>query len=121
VIRESNNFDAFVRNCTKEFDDFDGKKNFLYNQLDYLTNIHGEMLVDFVGKYESFEEDMQYVLRSLGLTGDAVFTHENRSKHKHYSSYYNEDLKNIVAERYARDIEYFGYMFEHKSGNGVLR
>jgi len=118
VIRQSNSFDEFVINCTQEVDDFDGKKSFLYNQLDYLTDIHGEMLVDFVGKYESFEEDMQYVLRSLRLSGDATFTHENRSKHKHYSGYYTEDLKNIVAERYARDIEYFGYTFEYKSGNG---
>ncbi len=114
VIRESNSFDAFVRNCTQEIDDFDGKKSFLYNQLDYLTDKHGEVLVNFIGKYESFEDDMQYVLRSLRFTGDAIFTHENRSKHKHYSSYYTEDLKNIVAERYARDIEYFGYTFEHK-------
>jgi len=121
VIREANTFDEFIRNCTLEIDDFDGRKGFLYNQLDYLTDNDGNLLVDFIGKYETFEDSMQYVMRSLRLTGDAVFTHENRSKHKHYSSYYTEDLKNIVAERYAKDIKYFGYTFESESGDGVLR
>jgi len=114
VIQESNSFDAFVRNCTQEIDDFDGKKSFLYNQLDYLTNTDGELLVDFVGKYESLEKDMGHVLNSLRLSPDGRVMHENQSQHRHYSSYYTEDLKNIVAERFARDIEYFNYVFECK-------
>lgn len=67
--------------------------------------------LDFIGRFENFEEDLTYVLEVIGLSGVTI-PHKNSTVHDHYSTYYNERTKAIIAEKYKRDIEAFGYTFE---------
>ena len=72
----------------------------------------GELIVDFVGKVENMKEDWKYVKKRLGRS--IVLPRVNKSKHKHYSEYYDNESKNIIEERYGKDIELFNYSFEDK-------
>lgn len=67
--------------------------------------------IDFIGHLENFESDFQYVLNVIGIQ-NAPIPKKNPSNHAHYSQYYNEKTKKIIARKYQQDIETFGYQFE---------
>ncbi len=107
----SDSFESFLYNCTDIIFDLGCKKSFAYNQLDYLTNESGELVVDFIGRYESLQEDFSKVLPKLGLA-QRTLPRLNQSQHKHYSQWYTADTQHLIADRFSRDIEAFDYKFE---------
>lgn len=69
--------------------------------------------MDFIGRMENFEDDLLYVMDCLGLEHTHI-PRSNVTSHEHYSSYYTEKTRKIIAEKYKRDIKTFGYTFEYE-------
>ena len=100
---------SWVREYLKEtgsFSEYVKHGRYYPSQADQLNNIS-----DFyIGKFENLQEDFNIVCDKIGITKQQL-PHKNPTKHKHYTEYYDDETKSIIAEKYAKDIEYFGYEF----------
>lgn len=80
------------------------------NQLDWISDLSGEVLVDDIYRYESLHDDFDTLCLKVGK--NAVLPHHKPSSHQHYSRYYDAETADIVATAFRRDIEYFDYRFD---------
>jgi len=85
---------------------------------DWKTNdrfyiIDDELCVDFVIRYETLADDLAEVCTRVGLPALALPRLKSglRQEGHHYSEYYDEPSRAIVAERHEKDIRLFGYTF----------
>ena len=62
---------------------------------------------------ENFAKDFEYVCQKIGVSYDSL-PYRHKTAHRHYSTYYNERTRKIIARKYKADIKAFGYAFEDK-------
>jgi len=67
--------------------------------------------IDFVGKFENIENCWKTISEGLNRKTSVLLKKRVGVYCKHYTEYYDDETKQIVAEKYAKDIEYFGYEF----------
>ena len=65
---------------------------------------------DFVGRFETLQEDFNRLCARLELA-HTTLPHKNASAHGDYRQYYTDEVRALIARKYARDIDQFGYTF----------
>ncbi|MEW6989440.1 sulfotransferase family protein [Colwelliaceae bacterium 6441] len=100
-------------------------------QVDFLYDQEGNCLVDFIGRFETLQQDFDKVCKQLALDLTTLphknktaangflayfkrnfFSLFNQRQKKHYSHYIDLESREYIAEIYAKDISVFGYHFE---------
>ncbi len=80
-------------------------------QTDYLKDLDGTILVDFIGKYENLLADYEEACRHIGIKPPPL-PHKRQAKdRKSYREYYDETTKELIAGFFKSDIEAFKYTF----------
>jgi hypothetical protein len=86
-------------------------KGFLKPQTYWLEDFNGEVSLDFVGKFESLHEDFHKVCEHLDL-GEIKLPHAVKGDSGScYREAYNDELIQLVADFYAKEIKLFDYEF----------
>lgn len=97
----------------KSFKNFDEYINWRVNsdlhlQKDFFYDRDGQCLMNFIGKFETIENDMKSIFRRFALS--ASLPHLNKSReHPDYRHFYNPASARLVQEAFRDDIATFGY------------
>lgn len=111
---------------------WDDKYRHVMPQYEMLHDREGRLLVDFVGRFETLQQDFDEVCKRLGIT-DSALPHRNPSNKKsrnlkrrvrnalfrngenhkrYYTEFYDARTKDAVERIYRKDIEAFEYRFD---------
>ena len=76
-------------------------------QKEFVTDETGNIMVDFVGKYENLQSDFNKICVRLAISES--LPHLNVSKVRDYREYYTDKTKNLIFEHFKDDLELFSY------------
>lgn len=86
-------------------------KSHVIPQYKFIYDENNVQLVDYIGRFETLERDFYNICEQLNLDPDPLPHHNKTCSKKHYTEYYSNTTKDLVHEKYHKDIEYFNYRF----------
>ena len=82
-------------------------------QTEYLSDLHGNLLTNFLGRYENLLEDFDTICKRIGVpTPEMPHKRHSTDREKDYRSYYTDSLAELVGAYFKRDVELLGYRFD---------
>jgi hypothetical protein len=81
-------------------------------QSDYLIDLKGNVIVDFIGRYERLAEDFQSVCDKMGIHPPKLPHKRQATDRRDYRQYYTDETARLIADRFRPDIDMFGYAFD---------
>ncbi|HKJ95056.1 MAG TPA: sulfotransferase family 2 domain-containing protein [Gammaproteobacteria bacterium] len=80
-------------------------------QTDYVTDLQGHLIVDFIARYENLQADFEVICERIGIRTPDLPHRRRATDRSDYRDYYDNETRALVAEHYAGDIDRFGYRF----------
>ena len=80
------------------------------SQKSHVIDNNGIPVMNFIGRFENFENDFKLILSNIGFT-EIIHNSKpkNKREHNYYKTYYNENVLKIVNELFKEDFDYFNY------------
>jgi len=97
-----------------EYLEWTHRNNRIHLQSDFVKDCggRGDTIVNYIGKFESLDEDFDQILAHLGLRSDVKLDLHNAStRNSDYRSYYDAASIKFIEKHYEEDLERFGYVF----------
>lgn len=106
VIREAGSFDGFMQlpYGRSMINQFEG------SSYDWICDEDGRIILDHVARFENLPDEWREICRRIGAP-HVPLPHVNATTRLPYRDYYTPETREIVAQRFRRTIDAFGYVF----------
>jgi hypothetical protein len=110
---EVKDFD-FEQFCVWNVNCINNKKNNPDGNFNTLTEFlfdGSQLLVDFIGKLENYNEDSKKIFNRLGIPESSISYINKTERDSDYKKYYNDESKRIITDAFYYDLVNFNYKF----------
>ncbi len=80
-------------------------------QHEYIVDLQGRVIVDFIGRFENIEEDFHEVCQQIGIKTPPLPHLRKAEERDDYRRYYTDELAELIGNHYRRDLELLDYRF----------
>lgn len=82
-----------------------------FSQLSYLKNTNGNIVVNYVLRFETLEKDFEIIKEITGSKNGLGFENQTLITRSNYKNVYSVSNRILIDRIYSEDLEYFGYEF----------
>lgn len=115
AVNNSHDFKSFIKNCDAVVMDRGVEKSFAFDQLSYIEEVEGKIGVKYVARFENISDDLSHIWQTLNINMSEPPRLNASRRQRDYRSHFDDETAEIVARRFKRDIEEFGYSFDDVS------
>lgn len=114
------NFEHFVEKALDKDVGYIFSRFTQYEYLSYNGKTSDKILLNYVGKFETFEEDFDIIASDIGISeryktlprkNASTETTDLTNSRDYYKEYYTDKARNLVENVYKKDLEYWEYEF----------
>jgi hypothetical protein len=74
----------------------------------YIYDKNGVRIVKYLGRTDYLKQDVDLILRKIGISSNFSMPHINQSRHQHRDYYFkNRLIRNYLNRKYKRDIQLY--------------
>lgn len=73
----------------------------------YLTHVDDKLIFDFIGKFDSYNKDVDSVCLKLNIKNLNLHSNKGSYDNKKFFSYYNDETKKLLEEKFKKEFIFF--------------
>lgn len=87
-------------------------------QMDFITDKKGSIVIDKIGKFENLSHDLHVIVNEIGILPENYnrknlqLTNVSTNRKRDYRIYYDLESRDLVANYFKKDIDFFDYTFD---------
>ncbi len=81
-------------------------------QYQFITDTSDALMIDYICRQENLQESYDLACKKIGIPTETLNI-INKSEHLPYFNYYDDELRNRIADLYQKDISLFHYTFSN--------
>ena len=81
------------------------------SQTTFIYDLKGNSMVDFIGRFEKFNEDFDILRNEFGLSKSPIGISNKSKDETDYREFYTDETKKAVGKYFEEDVDNFKYTF----------